>query len=120
MKPNTYKASSCQEQKYPLTEKGYCKNFFRHKHGVAATDSAMPTWFPRNRFAESCSAPNTYWGYSAISARGFCPHREEHSYPHAGRSKDGLIPIGSGRPVTREARGRGSARKTVVNAPPYL
>jgi len=59
-KSNPYKASSCQEQKYPLTEKGYCKNFFRHKHGVAATDSAMPTWFPRNRFAESCSAPNTY------------------------------------------------------------
>jgi hypothetical protein len=32
---NTYKASSCQEQKYPLTEKGYCKNFF-------ATSTELP------------------------------------------------------------------------------
>jgi len=58
---------------------------------------------------------------AALFAPGaISPHLEEHSYPHAGQSKDGLIPIESGRPVTRVARGRGSTRKTVVNAPPYL
>jgi hypothetical protein len=55
-----------------------------------------------------------------MSARGVSPHLEEHSYPHAGQSKDGVIPIESGRPVTRVARGRGSTRKTIVIAPPYL
>jgi len=87
--------------------------YFATEDGVAVTDRAMPTWFPRNRFAELCSAPNTYWGCSAFSARGISPHLEEHSYPHAGQSKDGLIPIESGSPVTRVVRGRAAHERPV-------
>lgn len=50
-----------------------------------------------------------------LGALGYCPHLEEHSYPHAGPIKIAGSPrIYPGSPVTLGARGRGSTRKPLL------
>jgi len=102
---------------------GFRKNqpFCCYRSGDAATGFRVPTLFPRIRFAETASAPNTYRGWDAPGGAHWAsgsPHLENHPYPHAGPIKR----AGSWSrtsPSYCGGSGAGQNTETVVVAPPY-
>lgn len=84
--------------------------FFATENGLAVTGLSVRTWFPGTGLQKRVLHQTPIEAAAPIAPGGFIPHLEEHSYPYAGQSKDGVIPMESGRPVTRVARGRGSTQ----------
>jgi len=68
------------------------RTFFATEHGVAITDLSDADLVSKEQVCRNCVLHQTPIEDTALLAPGaISPHLEEHSYPHAGQSKDGLF-----------------------------